>query len=159
MKNECIEVGKDYYGYDCADNGVFRLLRYHITSKQTWTCTATVYQVGEVGSGLQGNWQGYPDNLYKTKGAALNALKDNVQKLTAKVAPEKIEKPRTEIVDSSSPYICCATCMNLASGTFYGDYCSACDRYIDKPNKKVCKGNKEYKCFDIAIDELAHGDK
>jgi len=145
MKNDQIEVGHDYYGYDCADNGVFRLLRYNITSKETWACSGTRYAVDELGSGLIGFWRGYPDNLHKTKEEAIAALKAHVKALEEKHFPTKLE-PKVHIVNAVTVEACCDTCTELKD-----DCCMVYHVRISNPSNNICKEGG-YNCDPEAIN-------
>ena len=144
MKISEIEVGGDYYGYDCADNGVFRLLRYNITSKETWACSGTRYAVDEIGSGLIGFWRGYPDNLHKTKEEAIAALKMHVKALEDKHFPAKLE-PQVHLVNPVTVSACCDTCTE-----FNGDECTLHCIKIENPFNICREGG--YNCDPEAIN-------
>lgn len=145
MKNDLIKLGESYYGYDCADNGEFRLLRYHITSKRTYSCEADLYQVGVVGSRLLGKWMGYPDNLYLTKEDAIKALKKSVGELEERIFPEKAP---VNLVNPVHIMACCETCRKFNPNT---STCLQKTYKISDPGF-ICKEG-HYECDFRAIDK------
>jgi len=126
-----IEVGKDYYGYDCIDNGAFRLIRYHVLAKATWSLQAARYFVGEYGDTSLSSWSGYPDNLYSTAEAAIKALQANVEKLK-----EDLEKKTQHMVNGINVTACCTTCSHLMHET---QFCTEFKDYMCYPDTQICR--------------------
>jgi len=141
-----IEVGKDYYGYDCIDNGAFRLIRYHVTEKATWSLKALRFLVSDCGDTPLASWAGYPDNLYATEEAAIRGLEDNVQKL---INPKQKDSA-PHMVNGVTVMACCDTCAHL---TRSNRFCTEHNVYIDLSDIfSICREGK-YTCNTHAIND------
>jgi len=142
MKIWGIELGKSYYGYDCIDNGSFRLIRYLITEKSTWSFKARRFMISEYGETELASWAGYPDNLYKTAEAAIEGLKANVQKLD-----EAMQNKAPHFVNSVYVDACCETCSKCIHETMF------CTEYktIVTPGFSICKEGS-YSCDAQAVN-------
>ena len=143
MKIGEIELGKSYYGYACIDNGAFRLLRYLITEKSTWSFKARRFMVSEYGEAELTSWAGYPDNLYKTIEGAIAGLKANVEKLK-----EDLEKKTQHMVNGINIAACCTTCSHLMPET---QFCTEFKDYVCYPDTQLCKEGA-YSCDPAMIN-------
>ena len=142
MKIWGIELGKSYYGYDCIDNGAFRLIRYLITEKSTWSFKARRFMVSEYGETELASWAGYPDNLYKTIEDAIAGLKANVQKLD-----DAMKDKAPHLVNSVFIDACCSTCSKCIKETMF------CTKYkmVVAPGLSICKEGA-YSCDAQAVN-------
>lgn len=143
MKNDQIVVGESYYGYDCGDNGVFRLLRYEITSKLNYSCSGRLYQVTSTGNSFHGPWTGYPDNLYKTKEEAMDALKKRVEELENNI----FQKNLVHLVTPVTATACCKTCLEYDP---VSDTCVKHKVKIQNASNLICREGG-YNCSPSAI--------
>lgn len=137
MHIDQIEVGETYYSYDCWDNSIFRLLRYFVISKATWTLTANVYAVERRDREI-GIWSGYPDNLYRTVREALKAFSDKAQAF--------VDAHRNPLANAVTVEACCDTCTELRAGM-----CDAHGIKIETPTSTICKDG-DYNCDPEAIN-------
>lgn len=146
MHIEQIEVGKDYYGYDCIDNGAFRLIRYHVTEKATWSLKALRFLVSDCGDTPLSSWSGYPDNLYVTEAAAIRGLQDNVQKL---IYPKQKDSA-PHMVNAVTVTACCDTCAHPTRSNMF---CTEHNVYIALSDSfSICREGR-YKCNASAIND------
>ena len=144
-----IEVGKDYYGYDCIDNWAFRLIRYHVIEKATWSLKASRFIVNKYGdTALAAPWSGYPDSLYPTPEKALQGLRETVEKFID-IKKEEIEKPAPYLVNAVTVYACCETCAHLLPESHF---CTAFNSYVGALFD-ICKEGR-YSCKSKTITDF-----
>lgn len=138
-----IEVDKDYFGYDCLDNGPFRLIRYHVLAKATWSLQAARYLVDKHLDIPLSNWTGYPDNLYSTAEAAVKALQANVETLK-----DELENRGPHMVNGINIVACCTTCSHFMHET---QFCTEFKDYMCCPDTQICK-ERAYSCDPAMIN-------